>query len=198
MNLFARIISFISNPVLLSIPFSYALVFKSREDFLYALAWTFVSILFASLVGVFVVLAVRQGIFSDFDISKRQERTPVFIFTCLLSVLYFLIVFLLNGPRVLLIALGALLLGVIIADIINRKIKASIHLAVFSSFSVIMGILYGGIFWALLLIAPLVAWSRVKLKKHEPLETIVGGLVGIIIVLMLYVVVKYVLGFYAK
>ena len=198
MNLFARIISFISNPVLLSIPFSYALVFKSREDFLYALAWTFVSILFASLVGVFVVLAVRKGVFSDFDISKRQERTPIFIFTGLLSVLYFLIVFLLNGPRVLLIALGALLLGVIIADIINRKIKASIHLAVFSSFSVIMGILYGGIFWALLLIAPLVAWSRVKLKKHEPLETIVGGLVGIIIVLMLYVVVKYVLGFYAK
>ena len=198
MNLFARIISFISNPVLLSIPFSYALVFKSREDFLYALAWTFVSVLFASLMGVFVVLAVRQGIFSDFDISKRQERTPVFIFTGLLSVLYFLIVFLLNGPKVLLIALGALLFGVIIADIINRKIKASIHLAVFSSFSVIMGILYGGMFWVLLLIAPLVAWSRVKLKKHEPLETIVGGLVGIIIVLMLYVVVKYVLGFYAK
>ncbi|OGH19279.1 MAG: hypothetical protein A2868_04055 [Candidatus Levybacteria bacterium RIFCSPHIGHO2_01_FULL_40_15b] len=198
MNLFARIISFISNPVLLSIPFSYALVFKSREDFLYALAWTFVSILFASLVGVFVVLAVRKGVFSDFDISKRQERTPIFIFTGLLSILYFLIVFLLNGPKVLLIALGALLFGVIIADIINRKIKASIHLAVFSSFSVIMGILYGGIFWALLLIAPLVAWSRVKLKKHEPLETIVGGLVGIIIVLMLYVVVKYVLGFYAK
>ena len=198
MNLFARIISFISNPVLLSIPFSYALVFKSREDFLYALAWTFVSILFASLVGVFVVLAVRKGGFSDFDISKRQERTPIFIFTGLLSILYFLIVFLLNGPKVLLIALGALLFGVIIADIINRKIKASIHLAVFSSFSVIMGILYGGIFWALLLIAQLVAWSRVKLKKHEPLETIVGGLVGIIIVLMLYVVVKYVLGFYAK
>ena len=198
MNLFARIISFISNPVLLSIPFSYALVFKSREDFLYALAWTFVSILFASLVGVFVVLAVRKGVFSDFDISKRQERTPVFIFTGLLSVLYFLIVFLLNGPRVLLIALGALLLGVIIADIINRKIKASIHLAVFSSFSVIMGILYGGMFWVLLLIAPLVAWSRVKLKKHEPFETIVGGLVGTIIVLVLYVVVKYVLGFYAK
>src|SRR3989338_6701486 len=198
MNLFARIVSGISNPVFLSIPMSYALVFKNKGDLLYALAWTFVSVLFASLMGVFLVFSVRQGIFSDFDISKRQERTPVFIFTGLLSVLYFLIVFLLNGPRVLLIALGALLLGVIIADIINRKIKASIHLAVFSSFSVIMGILYGGIFWALLLIAPLVAWSRVKLKKHEPLETIVGGLVGIIIVLMLYVVVKYVLGFYAK
>ena len=198
MNLLARIISGVSNPVFLSIPMSYALVFKSRGDLLYALAWTFVSVLFASLMGVFVVLAVRQGIFSDFDISKRQERTPVFIFTGLLSVLYFLIVFLLNGPRVLLIALGALLLGVIIADIINRKIKASIHLAVFSSFSVIMGILYGGMFWVLLLIAPLVAWSRVKLKKHEPFETIVGGLVGTIIVLVLYVVVKYVLGFYAK
>jgi len=198
MNLFARIVSGISNPVFLSIPMSYALVFKNKGDLLYALAWTFVSVLFASLMGVFVVLAVRQGIFSDFDISKRQERTPVFIFTGLLSVLYFLIVFLLNGPRVLLIALGALLLGVIIADIINRKIKASIHLAVFSSFSVIMGILYGGMFWVLLLIAPLVAWSRVKLKKHEPFETIVGGLVGTIIVLVLYVVVKYVLGFYAK
>ena len=198
MNFIARLISFISNPVLVSVPFSYALVFKSREDFLYAVSWTFISIIFAALVGIFVFWGVRRGLFSDFDISKREERTRLFVFAGLVSVLYFLIVLAAGGPRVLLFGIASLLLGIILADLINYKIKASIHLAVFSSFSVIMGILYGGIFWALLLIAPLVAWSRVKLKKHEPFETIVGGLVGTIIVLMLYVVVKYVLGVYGK
>ena len=193
MDLLARFISVISNPVLLSIPASFVLVFESREDLLYALAWTFVSILFAALLGVFVFWGVKKGVFSDFDISKRQERTPIFIFTGLLSILYFLIIFLSNGPRVLLVALGALLLGVIIADIVNRKIKASIHLAVFSSFAVVLGILYGGIFWVLLLFVPLVAWSRVRLKRHRFLETVAGTLIARLLVIITYLVVKYLL-----
>lgn len=193
MDLLAKLISVISNPVLLSIPASYILVFKSKEDFFYALAWTFVSILFAVLLGAFVFWGVKKGVFSDFDISKRQERTPIFIFTGLLSILYLLIVFLFNGPGVLLVALGALLLGVIIADIVNRKIKASIHLAVFSSFAVVLGMLYGGIFWALLLFIPLVAWSRVRLKRHRFLETVAGTLIALSLVMITYLVVKYLL-----
>lgn len=198
MNQFARIISAVSNPILLSIPMSYAIVFRGRGDFIYAFEWTFISVLFASVVGLFVFWGVRCGLFSDFDISKREERGLIFIFVAFLSIGYFTVVFLLNGPRVLLLALSALLLGILIASFINRKIKASIHLAVFSSFSVIMGILYGGIFWILLLVAPLVAWSRIKLKKHDLFETIVGSIIGVTIVLMLYLVVKYIIVSYGK
>lgn len=198
MNLLANLISALSNPLVISIPLSYSLVLKSTGEIIYSLQWTFISLFFASLVGLFVFYGVKKGFFSDLDVSNREERTRLFVFIAIVSVIFFFLVYITNGPGVLLLGVGSLLLGIILADLINYKIKASIHLAVFSSFSVIMGILYGGIFWVLLLIAPLVAWSRIKLKKHEPLETIVGGLVGVIIVLMLYVVVKYVLGFYAK
>lgn len=198
MNLLANLISALSNPLVISIPLSYSLVLKSTGEIIYSLQWTLISLFFASLVGLFVFYGVKKGFFSDLDVSNREERTRLFVFIAIVSVIFFFLVYITNGPGVLLLGVGSLLLGIILADLINYKIKASIHLAVFSSFSVIMGILYGGIFWVLLLIAPLVAWSRIKLKKHEPLETIVGGLVGTIIVLMLYVVVKYVLGFYAK
>lgn len=191
MNSFAKLISGVSNPVLLSIPMSYAIVFKSREDALYALSWTLLSMLFAGIVGLFVFWGVQRGLFSDFDISKREERTPIFIFTALLSTVYFAIILLLNGPRMLLVALGVLFLGILIADLINRKIKASIHLAVFSSFSLVLGILYGGIFWALLLLIPVVAWSRIKLKRHLFSEIIIGTLIGLSLVLIIYLVVKY-------
>ena len=52
-------------------------------------------------------------------------------------------------------------------SIVNRKIKASVHLAVFSAFAAVLGILYGGIFWGLVLLIPVVAWSRIKLKRHK-------------------------------
>ncbi len=198
MNLLANLISVLSNPLVISIPLSYSLVFKTTGGVIYAFQWTFVSLFFASLVGLFVFYGVKKGFFSDFDVSKREERTRLFVFTAIVSVLYLATVLTVSGPRVLLFGIASLLLGLFFADLINHKIKASIHLAVFSSFSIIMGILYGGVFWVLLFIAPLVAWSRIKLKKHELLETIVGGLVGIIIVLMLYFIVKYILGIYAK
>ena len=194
----ARFISAISNPIIISAPFSYILVLNSRGDVSYAIGWTLISMAFSSIVGFFVFFGVKRGFFSDYDVSKRAERPVLFAFTGFVSILYLLAIFLLNGPQILLIGLSALLLGVIIAEIINTKIKASIHLAVFISFAIVLGILYGGIFWLFLLLSPVVAWSRIKLKKHELFETIVGSVVGIIIVLMLYIVVKYVLGFYAK
>ncbi|OGH16573.1 MAG: hypothetical protein A3C30_05290 [Candidatus Levybacteria bacterium RIFCSPHIGHO2_02_FULL_40_18] len=198
MNLLANLISALSNPLVVSIPLSYSLVLKTTGEVLYAIQWTLISLFFATLVGAFVFYGVKKGFFSDIDVSKREERTRLFIFSAIISILYFVTVLTINGPRVLLFGIASLLLGIILADIINHRIKASIHLAVFSSFSVVMGILYGGIFWVLLLVVPLVAWSRIKLRKHEPLETIVGGLVGIIIVLMLYFIVEYFIGLYAK
>lgn len=198
MNLLANLISVLSNPLVISIPLSYSLVLKSTGEIIYSLQWTLISLFFASLVGLFVFYGMKKGFFSDLDVSNREERTRLFVFVAIISVIFFFLVYITNGPRVLLLGVGSLLLGIILAHLINHKIKASIHLAVFSSFSIIMGILYGGIFWVLLLVVPFVAWSRVKLKRHEPLETIVGGLVGIIIVLMLYFIVKYAIGFYAK
>ena len=129
--------------------------------------------------------------FSDMDVSVRQQRRPVFIFTAIVALLYLAVILFLQGPKILLATLGALLLGVFIDSIVNRKIKASVHLAVFSAFSLILAILFGGIFWVLPFLAPVVAWSRIKLKKHQLVETIIGAIIGGFLVVFLYYLVKY-------
>jgi hypothetical protein len=191
MDFLARIISLLSNPIIVSVPMSYSLVFKTSGDAFYALQWTIISLLFAGVVGLFVYYGVNTGLFSDFDISKKEERAPIFAFTAVISFVYFVLIFLLSGPKVLLISLGALLIGVLLEAFINRRIKASIHLAVFSSFSFIVGILYGGIFWIILLLSPFVAWSRIRLKRHKLSETVIGAILGIALVIIIYMVVNY-------
>ena len=198
MNFLAELTSILSNPLLISIPLSYSLVFKTTGEVIYALQWASISLLFASIVGLFVYYGVRKGFFSDLDVSKREERTRLFIFAAIVAVLFLFVVLVTGGPKILLLGIGSLLLGIVLADLVNAKIKASIHLAVFSSFAVIMGILYGGIFWILILIAPIVAWSRIKLKRHKMLETIVGGAIGVAIVIVLYLIVRYIVGPYGK
>lgn len=190
-NLIAQFISLISNPVFLSVPLSYALVFNRNQDAYYALWWALASLIFAGVVGGFVYWGVKRGMFSDMDVSVREQRPPLFIFASVVGLVYFVLIFLLDGPRILLVGLGALLLGIFIADLVNKKIKASIHLAVFSAFAIVLGILYGGIFWFLIFLAPVVAWSRIKLKRHVIEEIIVGTILGTILVIMVYLVVQY-------
>lgn len=191
MILIARIISIISNPLVLSAPLSYSLVLKSSNDVNYSLLWAAASVLFTSIIGLFVFFGVKRGMFSNFDVSVREERKPVFIVTAIVGFSYMFVVFLLHGPTILLATAGALLLGVFIDSVVNRKVKASVHLAVFSSFSLILAILYGGIFWILPFLAPIVAWSRIKLKRHELSETIVGTLIGMFLVAIFYIILKY-------
>ncbi len=191
MNLLARLISIIASPLLITAPVSFALVFRTSQDPYYALVWTVVTMLFASFVGLFVLYGVRQGFFSDFDISIKEERRPVFIFAGFVAILYFVAIYLLRGPTILMATIGAFMLGVLINSYVNKKIKASIHLAVFSSLTTVLGILYGGLFWGLVFLIPLVAWSRIKLKRHTFPETLVGTILGTLIVIILYYVVNY-------
>lgn len=192
MKLFAQIISAVANPIILSAPIAYALLLASGNNSYYAFVWSLVSLVFALVIGAFVLVGMRMGYFSNFDVSIRSQRKPVFIFAGLVVLLYFLLILLLNGPRILLLGLGIVLLGVIVAEVINTKIKESMHLAGATAFSFLYAILFGGYFWLLPLFLPaIVAWSRLKLKRHTPLELLIGGAFGLSLVVLFLLIVKY-------
>lgn len=192
MKTIASIISAISNPLPVSIPISFALVYRASGDFYFSLHWMMISAFFAFVVGFFVLIGVKIGLFNDFDISKREQRPPIFLFAGFISILYLFTIILLNGPIILLLSSGGLLLGIVLESIINRKIKASVHMAVYSAFAVILSILYGGYYWSFLLFIPVVAWSRVKLGRHVIEETIIGSFLGVSLVMFVYLVIKYI------
>ena len=188
MTFFARITSFLLSPMVVSFPALYLLVDKVTNNNIYALKWTIISYFFIFAVAVFVLMCVLFGIFSDFDISKREQRPLLFSFVGLIALFYFLFLFVFNGPKVLFVVIFAVVLGLIIVSIVNQWIKASMHVAIISSIIFGVAIIYGGAYLLSLSLIPVMAWSRVKIKKHTPLEATIGGILGGLLTIIMYIV----------
>lgn len=187
---FARAVSFFLGPVFTLFPAFFTLVAKFSQDYSHALKWTIFSYAFVLAVVLFVIVGVMFGFFSNFDVSKREQRPLLFSFSAFVAFCYLLSILIFNGPKILLVGFFAFVLGLIAVIIINRWIKASIHLAVATSALLLLGIAYKGYFFLLLALIPLLAWSRIKLKEHSLKETIVGSILGIVITLIVYIITR--------
>lgn len=189
----ARIISFLSSPLVLFLPTPFILVFKETGNIFYSLKWTFFSYIFLFSIVFFVFSGMLIGFFSDYDVSKKEERPKLFAFFGIATFLYLGSLILLNGPKVLYLVVFGIILGVLVISIVNNWIKASIHTATVCAFTLSLVILFGFMFAPALLLIPAMAWARVKIKKHTPQEAIVGGFLGIILTIIVYIIGRFIL-----
>lgn len=189
----ARLISFLSSPFVLLLPTPFILVLKETGDIFYSLKWTFFSYIFLFSVVFFVLLGMLLGFFSDYDVSKKEERPKLFAFFGIMTFLYLGSLILLNGPKILYLVIFGIILGVLVISIVNNWIKASIHTATVSAFSLSLVILFGFMFIPALLLIPAMAWARVKIKKHTPLETLTGGFLGLILTIIVYIIGRFII-----
>lgn len=187
---FAKLVSFFLSPVFTLFPVLFISVAKFSQDYSHALKWAIFSYAFVIAVALFVILGVMLGVFSNFDVSNRKQRPTLFAFSAFAMFCYLVSLFILNGPRILFIDLFAIVLGLVTIVIVNRWIKASIHLAAFTAAALFVGIVYRGYFFLFLGLIPLLAWSRIKMKEHTLTETIVGSTLGIVITLIVYLISK--------
>ena len=187
MMILARAISFLSHPILILLYSPYFLMEKFGTNDISSLKWMLVSYFFLGLMLAFVIAYVEFGVFSDFDITKRKQRPLFFLFAGLITTIYLLLLFIFNGPRVLLILIAAAILGIVAIDIINNRIKASVHVATLSAFILSIGLIYKGPYLLLLFLIPLMGWSRVKTKKHTALEAAMGGVLGGALTIAMYI-----------
>lgn len=192
----AGIISLITNPFLLIVPVPYLLVYRVTYDNTYALYWTAVSLVFLIAVGLFIIYAVKKGLFSDFDVSHREQRSFLFVSIGVAAIVYLMVLVATHGPQVLYLAILGFLLSIIAIAIINTRIKASIHVATITALIVLFWFLYGMNF-ALILLIPLVAWSRITVKKHTISEVVAGSIIGGGLTLFMYVLVRIALNLFA-
>lgn len=190
MMAFAKIVSLLLGPFFALFPVLFISVAKFSNDYSHALKWTIFSYAFVVAVALFVIIGVMLGIFSNFDVSKREQRPLLFAFSGLAMFCYLIALIIFDGPKILFIDLSAIVLGLIIIIIVNKWIKASIHLATFTAVALFVGIVYKGYFFLALALIPLLAWSRIKMKEHSLRETIVGSILGIMITLIIYLITK--------
>ncbi|HWQ13818.1 MAG TPA: phosphatase PAP2 family protein [Roseiflexaceae bacterium] len=168
----ARLLSIVFNPMFVGIA-AYLVVG------LYApgsgLAWAGLTVLLQVLPPLmFYLVQLRRGVFSDVDVSVREERNQLYLFSSA-SVLVTIAVLAAAGvPRPLLaLAVGTLALGVV-CGITNLFWKISMHAAGMGSLATVALLYAGPLGLALWGTAAAVGWARVRTRNHTPLQVLAG------------------------
>lgn len=188
---FARAISYIFNPIVLLLFAPFLLIYKTQNDFNAAVVWTLYTFVFLLILTAFLFICVKKRIFTDLDVSKREQRPLLFLATIILTLLYLFGLVIFHGPQVLMAVVLGVLLGILLVSIINTRIKASIHVATVAALIFAIAVVYGGYYLILLLFIPFIGWARVKVKRHTVPETVVGGILGSLLSLIMYFSVKF-------
>ncbi len=187
----ARILSFITNPIFVLFPVPFLLIYRFGYEGTYAIKWTLFSFLFIVVAGVFVLYEVKHKVFSDMDVSKREQRPLLFAMIGIITVIYFISLFIFKAPPVLFITVLGVMLATLVATLINTRVKASLHVGTITAVLITMVKLYDWPIYVFVLI-PIVAWARIKIKRHTEQEVLVGALFGIGLTLFMYILLKYV------
>ncbi len=193
MKTLARIISFVTNPVFVLFPVPYLLVNRFGYGHAYAIKWTLFTFVFLVMAGFFVLYEVKMHVFSDMDVSKREQRPLLFGVVSVIAVVYLISLFVLKAPPVLFITIWGVMIGTLFATVINMRIKASLHVGTITAVLITLVKLYS-LPYSVFLLIPLVAWARITVKRHTGKEVISGFLFGIALTLFMYILLKYMYG----
>lgn len=174
----ARSISLIGNPILTVSLFAVISFFMNegmQKAFLHSLL---------IVAGVAVPLIVkmyrgsRNGTYSNFDISDKQERQSWYLFPITILLIVTSVLYLTGSSRALCLLMLSALALLIISQVVNYAVKCSLHVSfnMYLSFlilphNVILALVF-------MIFTVFIAWSRLVLKRHSLKEIIVGMLIG--------------------
>lgn len=173
----ANIISYILNAYLTAVLPILLVLYK---DFVYIANPYLYALLILSVPTVLLLLFLKLRLINDLDISDRSKR-PLFM-SCL-TIFYglFYLLTLTSGSILLVKVALTLFVATAFFTIISTFWKISGHMTylLFAITSITYIYDYPGLMYLYLLV-PLVAWARVKLKHHTPLQTVFGTITAML------------------
>ncbi len=177
---FARWVSWVGHP-LVFITLSVAIIIALRLANRAGLA-----LLLTLLVTVILPMALllfrgcQSGRWSDPDVSIHAERVRFYPWAISISTAAVIVLLLLRPPAFALHGAMITLLLLIIAAVINFRIKLSLH-ALFAFYSAIILFVVNPVAGTVAFgLALLVFWSRLYLKRHDLSEMLVGAFLGLL------------------
>lgn len=179
--LVAKAISNILSALAVVVEATFVLTYLGTKNIFLSLEWTLISSALILVLLAIVYYFVRKGKFSDLDVSTQKQRPLLFLLDFIFAAVYISILYLFHAPKELFIGNIAVFLVVIVLAVVNKFIKASVHMAVLSG-ALTLFVFMGGLvyLWGFLLI-PVLAWARLATKRHAPKEVIAGTVVGILV-----------------
>lgn len=175
----ARTISIIGHPLLLG---SMYVVLMSFHNLPKNTAMA-VSLSVICLVTIPIIFnnwrKTKKGTYTNFDVSDQQQRKGFYPFAITLFIVLLLVFWFFDFPGEVISKSLVFFAMVLLMALINLWLKASMHAGI--AFYIAISVFSIGLLPGLLLLglAVLISWSRWEMKRHSPLELIVGGFVGI-------------------
>lgn len=126
----------------------------------------------------FVLWLLQQGKVSDYNLTRREDRFWPMVVSMASALFGWVVLRQMSAPALLLALATANLAQSVTYFFITLRWKVSIHSAVAAGLAVLASATAGGTVWALVLAVPLIAWSRVVLRRHTVAQTVVGAAIG--------------------
>lgn len=175
----AKTISTFTNPPIICIPLfliiCLALSLKHNQDF-----WTLeiVSLVFASILPMAIIMIWAKIIGTDNDISNRSDRYIPLIVGIISYFIGFVISLSMHLDNFLTCLLLCYTVNTGVVLIITTKWKISVHTTGLSGPNAALILLLGPVGALFGILYPLIIWSRVLLEKHTLAQAIAGGVQG--------------------
>jgi hypothetical protein len=144
-------------------------------------AWRWVAIytlLVVLLPILYIVWLFQRGQVSDLDVYIRRQRLRPLLMTLIGVVIAWTVLYFGAGPRLLLALAGANVIQLALIFGITLRWKISMHATGVAGFVVMACALIGSAALPLILIVPVVAWARVRLRCHTLAQTMAGAALG--------------------
>lgn len=182
----ARALSALFNPLLINVA-AFIIVGVLAVGGSTGLTWALICIVTQALpIVVFYAIRLKQGVYTDGDISVRSQRHELYIFSLIALIVGSLVLVQFGLPRPFL----ALLVSAIVIGVINGTIntfwKISAHSTSMATMATV-GLMYvtwlGMSLWACSL---MVGWARVKTRNHTPGQVFAGLAVAALVVTVVF------------
>ena len=179
----AKTISTFTNPPIICIPlfFIICLVLSFENgtfNFNEFIVLELISLVFASILPMAIILYWAKKLNTDSDISNRQDRFTPLIVGIVSYFIGFLVLLFLNIDNFLTALLLCYSINTGVVLLITFKWKISVHTTGLSGPVGALILLLGPIGALFGILYPLLIWSRVTLEKHTLAQAIAGGVQG--------------------
>ncbi|MCD6345181.1 MAG: phosphatase PAP2 family protein [Anaerolineae bacterium] len=147
--------------------------------------WAGVYVLLALIIPLsYLVWLVRRGKVADLDLHLREQRYGPFVVTLAGAALAWGVLTLGGAPQVLRLLAAATGVQTLVVFLITLRWKISVHTSTAAGMTVLVWSVVGKAAAPLVITIPLIAWSRVKLRRHTFWQTVAGIVLGGLIFLI--------------
>ncbi len=175
MNKTAKIISYIFDGSVISIPIFLTICLIVVDNKIEAVSWAFICLLFGTIIPyLYIVLMYKRREIDDMHIPRKEDRIKPMIVSSVSYVACLFVLYILDGPLFLKSIFAVSAVSAVIFTVITYFWKISLHTSWITFVVITFNVLFGR--WMLLMIPliPVIGWARVRIKKHTVNQVVFG------------------------